>query len=302
MIHTRHPINECDVCAAQVEADEIGAIPPAGHSTPNTPILDDDAVVEIEFVNKGYRTDWRYPNQRARINTLCRDWQTLRREIARLTTQWCECGHVKDRHGFFSDHDECYECDQASPDLCCEWRPAPRPNEHDALCATVRALRAENERLRTDVGRFSALADERHDLLSAERRANDDLRAERSKILESLERAQEERNRLGTGLANLYHVITGRTCDKHVALGMATSAVSSLQFQLEQVTKERDTLRNSASLVAFQAHQIDGDIAASLLERGRSECVTKVREYLTDCRDEERGIIKAIALELEQLK
>jgi precorrin-6B methylase 1 len=83
---------------------------------------------------------------------------------------------------------------------------------------------------------------------------------------------------------------------------MATSAVSSLQFQLEQVTKERDTLRNSASLVAFQAHQIDGDIAASLLERGRSECVTKVREYLTDCRDEERGIIKAIALELEQLK
>lgn len=58
---------------------------------------------------------------------------------------------------------------------------------YDALCATVKALRA-------DVGKFSTLADERHDLLSAERRANDDLRVERAKILEALERAQQDRN------------------------------------------------------------------------------------------------------------
>jgi hypothetical protein len=47
-----------------------------------------------------------------------------------------------------------------------------------ALCATVRELEAR-------VGKFSTLADERHDLLSAERRANDELRAERTKILQS---------------------------------------------------------------------------------------------------------------------
>lgn len=33
----------------------------------------------------------------------------------------------------------------------------------------------------------------------------------------------------------------------------------------------------------------------------RDACVGKVREYLTDCRDEERGIIEAIASELQSL-
>lgn len=33
----------------------------------------------------------------------------------------------------------------------------------------------------------------------------------------------------------------------------------------------------------------------------RDKCVNKVREYLTDCRDEERGIIEAIAVELSSL-
>lgn len=96
-----------------------------------TTILDEDVVAGIEFANARHRTDWRYPHQRKYIDTLCHEWRALRAEIAKLTTRWCECGHAKDKHGFFSDHDECYECDQASPDLCCEWRPAPRPNEAD---------------------------------------------------------------------------------------------------------------------------------------------------------------------------
>lgn len=33
----------------------------------------------------------------------------------------------------------------------------------------------------------------------------------------------------------------------------------------------------------------------------RSRCVEKIREYLTDCRDEERGILEAVAAELESL-
>lgn len=47
--------------------------------------------------------------------------------------------------------------------------------ERDALCATVKALRA-------DVDRFSTLADERHDRLSAERRENDNLRQQRAQL------------------------------------------------------------------------------------------------------------------------
>lgn len=74
----------------------------------------------------------------------------------------------------------------------------------------------------------------------------------------------------------------------------------TLESRLAQVEKERDALRDSASLVAFQAHQIDGTIAESLQRQERQACARKVREYLTDCRDEETGIIEAIALELEK--
>ena len=36
------------------------------------------------------------------------------------TEQTCKCGHPKARHSFFSDHDECYDCDQES-ESCCSW-------------------------------------------------------------------------------------------------------------------------------------------------------------------------------------
>ena len=45
------------------------------------------------------------------------------------------------------------------------------------------------------------------------------------------------------GLANLYHAITGKTCERYIALGMATSAVSSL-------ISERDALRDDAERLA----------------------------------------------------
>jgi hypothetical protein len=32
-IHTKHSAADCEVCAAQQEADAIGAIPTAGHET-----------------------------------------------------------------------------------------------------------------------------------------------------------------------------------------------------------------------------------------------------------------------------
>lgn len=82
------------------------------------------------------------------IPALCATVRGLRAEIAKLTTQWCQCGHAKDRHSFFSDHDECYECDQASPDLCCEWRPAPRANEYDDLQSQLDQVTKERDELR----------------------------------------------------------------------------------------------------------------------------------------------------------
>lgn len=32
-IHTKHSARDCEVCAAQQEADAVGAIPTAGHSS-----------------------------------------------------------------------------------------------------------------------------------------------------------------------------------------------------------------------------------------------------------------------------
>lgn len=53
--------------------------------------------------------------------------------------------------------------------------------------------------------------------------------------------------RLSTGLVNIYHVITGEACPHGVALGMATSAVSSLKSenaalreQLDRACEQRD--------------------------------------------------------------
>lgn len=42
----------------------------------------------------------------------------------------------------------------------------------------------------------------------------------------------------------------------------------------------------------------DTDVATAM----RDACVEKVKEYLTDCRDEERGIIEAIVSELKSIK
>lgn len=103
-------------------------------STTDIPILDDDAVAEIEarhqLAASAFQPYKEVSDSLSDIPALCQTVRVLRAEIARLTTQWCQCGHAKDQHGFFSDHDECYECDQASPDLCCEWRPAPRATEN----------------------------------------------------------------------------------------------------------------------------------------------------------------------------
>lgn len=87
-------------------------------STSLTELLDENAIDEIEArAHAGMTSD---------ISALCQAVRAARARIAELTTRWCKCGHAKDKHNFFSDHDECYECDQASPDLCCEWRPAPK--------------------------------------------------------------------------------------------------------------------------------------------------------------------------------
>lgn len=55
----------------------------------------------------------------------------------------------------------------------------------------------------------------------------------------------------------------------------------ALQSQLAQLTAERDALRDSASIVAFQAHQIDGQIAESLTNhaatRMREACVNAIK-------------------------
>lgn len=75
----------------------------------------------------------------------------LEARIAALTASWCMCGHLKTSHGFFDDHDECYQCDHASEDLCCEWRPdvakPAQPSLADAI-KEVEKMRDEYEQER----------------------------------------------------------------------------------------------------------------------------------------------------------
>lgn len=104
--------------------------------------LTEDTVQTIEAMVSRHHPDLRYPNYRRQLAAIIQDWRALRARIEALTTDWCECGHSRDKHQFFSDHDECYECDQASPDLCCEWRPAPRANENAALREQLAEARA----------------------------------------------------------------------------------------------------------------------------------------------------------------
>lgn len=92
----------------------------------------------INLFGSGPEQDWPdsvfIASARADIPALCATVRALRQQITELTAEWCECGHAKTQHGFFSDHDECYECDQMSDDLCCEWRPKPRvTNTYTAL-------------------------------------------------------------------------------------------------------------------------------------------------------------------------
>lgn len=85
-------------------------------------VLSDDEVAEIRAKNQYDGGLIISPE----IDALCATVRALRQQITELTAEWCECGHAKTQHGFFSDHDECYECDQMSDDLCCHWRPANR--------------------------------------------------------------------------------------------------------------------------------------------------------------------------------
>lgn len=75
--------------------------------------------------------------------------------------------------------------------------------------------------------------------------------------------------------------------------------VSEIDFLLSLVKEQEATLDEWESHREGLVEAITtAENAASSM---RSACVEKVREYLTDCRDEETGIIEAIASELESL-
>ena len=81
--------------------------------------------------------------------------------------------------------------------------------------------------------------------------------------------------------------------------------------EIRQRAHDRTNSRTYASDIDFLLSLLDrqpGDITVSAVigyeagyKGGVDACVEKVREYLTDCRDEETGIIEAIASELKSL-
>jgi hypothetical protein len=48
-----------------------------------------------------------------------------------------------------------------------------------------------------------------------------------------------------TGLVNIYHALTGQDCPRHLSLGMATSAVSSLKHRAEANEKKIARLKEA---------------------------------------------------------
>lgn len=64
------------------------------------------------------------------IESLMAQLEAAKQEIARLTATWCVCGHVREHHDFYDDHDECNQCpSDGPPHSCTEFRPEPEPRE-----------------------------------------------------------------------------------------------------------------------------------------------------------------------------
>ena len=72
-----------------------------------------------------------------------------------------------------------------------------------------------------------------------------------------------------TGLANIYHVITGEECGHDVALGMATSAVSGLMSERDAL-KQRVVFLNGRLEYWFkEATKARGEVEALVSQGGQ---------------------------------
>lgn len=74
MIHTRHKAVECEVCAAQQEADTVGAMPTAGHEAGGEP--------ELRIVSGGESLDIFETMQRFRTDGSCE--QLIKRALEKF--------------------------------------------------------------------------------------------------------------------------------------------------------------------------------------------------------------------------
>lgn len=75
--------------------------------TPDDQILTDEQIAEIEAVNETYRVDWRYPNQRERIDALCRTVKQLRASDQHNYDLWLT---LKERYQHQFTEGRCAKC------------------------------------------------------------------------------------------------------------------------------------------------------------------------------------------------
>ena len=57
------------------------------------------------------------------------------------------------------------------------------------------------------------------------------------------------------GLVNIYRAITGKTCARHVALGMATSEVSALMSECAKLRERNEKLIKAFRQMAWRHHE-----------------------------------------------
>lgn len=128
---------------------------------------------------------------------------------------------------------------------------------------------------------------------------------------------QQDKVMLLDGLVNIYHHIEGKDCPRHLALGMATAAVSSMKNKLDSLRKKfpwrrgpvdypdvpvtqahYDGLRESYSIAQLELSRMRGAFHSSYNRRvGLYQMALRIAKE-RNCLKKERDLLRSQLLEL----
>lgn len=147
----------------------------------------------------------------------------------------------------------------APPRLC---RQCGRPEHGTAACSTVAPLSADEYETAKELAVNILSPFGNYEIIDTATHA--------AVTHEEFKRLQQHDDIGWSGLATLYKIITGNTCDKGVALGVATSAVGRMLKQLTAYRQQEERLRElvrTSRQCLNQTHELKsiGDALESIL-------------------------------------